>query len=224
MKKYFVIGSKHTFILGAVVCCCIVASLSFNVWRDAPGCAISLDKQNVFYIGVDNPISVVVRGVPLEQVSLSGEGLSITKGTGDFYTVRATTPGEGSIKVTGGGLNQTFKYRIKRIPDPALRLGGSRRSGSIGNGEFKAQGGIAAVLENFDFDARCDVVSYEITYLPKRNDPVTQLNTGARFGSAAIDLVNRAKPGDAYFFDEIKVRCPGDAAARNLGAMVFKIK
>jgi hypothetical protein len=202
----------------------IASAFAFNVWRDAPGCAISLDKQNVFYIGVDNPITVVARGVPLEQVNVSGENLTITKQSNDRYTVRGTMPGEGTITVSGGGLNQKFKYRVKRIPDPRPLLGARRGSGKIGNGEFKAQGGIAAVLENFDFDARCDVMEYEVTYLPKRSDPVTVLNSGARFSSASQDLVNRAVPGDTYFFDEIKVKCPGDAGARNLGALVFKIR
>lgn len=199
----------------------------FGFFYEKPACAIAVNKLNVFYIGVDNSATIVVRGVPKEQVDVRGIGLSITKNPGDNdeYTVRATTPGSASIMVSGGDMKpQEFQYRIKRIPDPVPRLGGSRRAGTIGNGEFKAQGGISAVLENFDFDARCDVTNYEVTYLAKNQDPVTVVNNGARFNGPANDLVSRAVPGDVYFFDNIGCRCPGDAAARNLGSLVFRIR
>ncbi|MEY3249648.1 MAG: hypothetical protein RL742_1691, partial [Bacteroidota bacterium] len=32
------------------------------------------------------------------------------------------------------------------------------------------------------------------------------------------------KPGDTYFFDDIKVKCPGDNIPRNLGGLSFKIR
>lgn len=68
------------------------------------------------------------------------------------------------------------------------------------------------------------MTGFEVTYLPKRQDPVVRQNSGVRFSSDVQDMVNKAKPGDAYFFDNIKCKCPGDAAARNLGGLAFKIK
>lgn len=103
-------------------------------------------------------------------------------------------------------------------------LGGRYTSRTMGNGEFKAPNGLSAVLENFDFDAGCEVVSYEVTYLAKREDPYTRYNAGARFSSDVRDMVARAKPGDVYFFDEVKVKCPGDVTPRNLGSLVFRIR
>ena len=34
----------------------------------------------------------------------------------------------------------------------------------------------------------------------------------------------RLKTGDRYLFENIKARCPGDAAARNIGDMSFKVQ
>lgn len=201
--------------------------LAFNFFYDPPACAIAVNKLNVFYVGVDNPVSIVVRGVPKEQVVVKGDGLNLSKNTkeGDDYTVTATTPGTGYITVSGGDMKPVkFQYRVKTIPDPMPRLGGKHRGGTMGNGEFKAQNGISAVMENFDFDAYCDVVYYEVTYLAKNQDPVTVSNNGSRFNDQVASYVNRAKPGDVYFFDEIKVNCPGDTGGRNLGSLVFKIK
>lgn len=187
--------------------------------------SVQLDKMNVFYIGVKNPITVSAAGVSSNDLRVTGNGVTLAKTGSSTYDVTATTPGEATIVLSGGGLpNTTFKYRVKRIPDPTPMLGAKHRSKAMPNGEFKAQGGIAGVLENFDFDARCDVMGFEVTYLPKRQDPISKQNGGAKWGSDVQDMINKAKPGDAYFFDDIKVRCPGDAQNRNVGGLAFKIR
>lgn len=189
--------------------------------------AVSLDKMNVFYIGVENPISVSAAGVSSNEVRVtgSGAGISVKPNGGGKYTITVSSPGEASLTVSGGGASQTFQYRVKRIPDPSPRLGGSpkNKGGRMGNGEFKAQGGIAALLENFDFDAKCDVVGFDVTYLPKRQDPITAQNSGARWSGQVQEYIHKAKPGDAYFFDDVKCKCPGDPAARNIGGFAYKI-
>ena len=209
------------FLAGLVV----TSFFAFKIWDKETGCAIALHKNNVFYIGLDNPISIIVRGVRADQVKIEAQGITLIKGADDAYTVRAFVPGEASITVSGGNMEpMRFRYRVKRIPDPMARLGAKHLSRSIGNGEFRAQTGIAAVLENFDFDARCDVVGYEATYMAKRQEPISVMNTGGRFNDNTRDLINQAKPGDVYFFNEIKCKCPGDDTSRNLGALVFRIK
>ena len=186
--------------------------------------AVSLDKMNVFYIGVDNPISVSAAGVSSNDVKVSPSGVTVNSQGGGKFIVRATTPGEATLTVSGGGASQTFKYRVKRIPDPTPLLGAKHRSKAMANGEFKAQGGIASVLENFDFEAKCDIVGFEVTYLPKRQDPITKNNGGARWGGDVQEMINKARPGDSYFFDDIKTKCPGDPVARNIGGLAFKIR
>lgn len=186
--------------------------------------AVSLDKMNVFYIGVDNPVSVSAAGTNSNDLKASGSGITLTKKGAGKYNVTANTPGPASITVSGGGLQPTkFDYKVKRIPDPVAEVGKSS-GGQMGNGEFKAQGGVAAMLKNFDFDARCDVVGFELTRQAKRQDPQPAPNKGARFGQAASNLVKMAAPGDVYYFDNVKVKCPGDPAARTINSMVFKIR
>jgi hypothetical protein len=53
------------------------STLAFKVFGDKPNCVVSLDKQKVLYIGVDNPLTMVVRGVPADQVVIKTEGLSL---------------------------------------------------------------------------------------------------------------------------------------------------
>jgi gliding motility-associated protein GldM len=190
-------------------------------------CSVQLDKMNVFYIGVDNPISVSAAGVSSNdlKVAASGAGIVLTKDGSSHYNVKVSSPGEAVITLSGGGLPPTkFTYKVKRIPDPVPMLGAQRFDSAIPNGTFKAQGGVAAVLENFDFDAKCDVAGYTVAYQKKRADVVEKTNTGARFGSDVGDMIRRAEPGDVYYFLDIRAKCPGDIAARKLGDMVFKIR
>jgi len=185
---------------------------------------VSADKMNVFYIGVDNPVSVSAAGISSNdlRVSISGAGGKISRKGGN-YNVTVGKPGEATIRVSGGNKPASKKFRVKRIPDPVARLSKSS-GGAMGNGEFKAQGGVGAFLDNFDFDAVCKIQGFNLVYVAKRQDPVEAINKGARYNDKSKRLVKRAKPGDIYYFDNVKARCPGDAAGRTINSMVFKIK
>ncbi len=186
---------------------------------------VSADKMNVMYIGVDNPISVSAAGVSSNDVKVSASGAGIQlSGSRGKYTAKVSQPGEAKITVSGGGLAPTpFTFRAKRIPDPTAKLG-KKADGSMGTGEFKAQGGVIAWLENFDFDARCDIQGFNLVRVPKRQDPVDNPNRGGKYDSKSKRMVMAAKPGDTYYFENVKARCPGDKAGRKINSMVFRIK
>jgi hypothetical protein len=94
----------------------------------------------------------------------------------------------------------------------------------ISIGEFKAHGSLVAVLQDFDFDAKCVIVSFTLTRVAKQEDPASIENTGGAFRSTTQTLVNQANHGDVYYFDDIKARCPGDVAGRKIASLVFTIK
>ena len=190
---------------------------------------VSASKMNVFYIGVDNPVEVSAAGVPSNQikVSMSGAGGGSIKPDGNgAYIVNVKKPtkkGEfANINVSAPGLSDSKQFRVKRIPDPVPKLSKSR-GGAMGSGEFKIQPGVFPVLENFDFDAKCDIVGFKLVRVPKRQDPQVSDNRGGRYTSESDGLVKKAKPTDKYFFENIKCRCPGDPAPRDIGTMVFNI-
>jgi gliding motility-associated protein GldM len=188
--------------------------------------AVSADKMNVFYIGVPNPISVAAAGVSSNslRVNASGGGASIS-GSGKTYTVTASSPGDCNITVSSPDMAApaTFKFRVKRIPDPVAKIGG-KLGGVMGNGEFKAQEGIIPLLENFDFDAKCQIQGFKMTRVPKRQDPIEVVNAGGRFADQVATLISQAKPGDAYYFNDVKARCPGDGAGREINSLSFTIR
>jgi gliding motility-associated protein GldM len=185
---------------------------------------ISAAKMNVFYLGVDNPVEVSAAGVPSAQIQVSMEGGTITKNGDGTYTVRVNPGPRAVVKVSAPGLNGSKEFRIKGIPDPVPMLGGKLRGGSIGNGTFKSHESLIPMLIGFDFDARCNIGGFKLVRVPKRQDPEPALNRGGRIEGAAAALKNKAVPGDKYVFQDIKCKCPGDQADRNLGQIVFDIE
>ncbi len=191
-------------------------------------CNVSADKMNVFYIGVDNPVSVTAAGISSNElkVNASGGGIKLKKNGNGKFVATVTTPGESKITVSGGGLKPTpYTFRVKRIPDPVPQLGRGPNAtgGGMKSGEFRAQLGLAAILKGFDFDAKCAIQGFELTKVAKRADPISTKNRGSKYDTKATNLVRSAKPGDRYFFDSIKAKCPGDRAGRKLSSIAFTI-
>jgi gliding motility-associated protein GldM len=187
---------------------------------------VSADKMNVFYIGVDNPVSVSAAGISSNElrVSIAGGGGTITPTGASRFNVRVETPTDDCrVNVSGGGMSDSKLFRVKRIPDPVARLG-NKEDGGMPNGEFKAQPGLIAWLDNFDFDAKCDIQGFKLVRVPKRQDPVEVLNAGGRYTPDSKRIVELAKPGDTYYFFDVRARCPGDKAARKINSLVFNIK
>lgn len=187
---------------------------------------ISATKMNVFYMGVENPVEVSAAGIPSAQVKVSMDNGNISKNSDGTYTVTVSGPPgrEATIRVNAPGVTYSKNYRIKRIPDPVPTLGPKERGGNIGNGTFKGLGGLVPTLEGFDFDARCNIGSFTLVRVAKRQDAEFGPNQGAKISGKASELQNKAVPGDKYIFQDIKCKCPGDAIERNLGQLVFDIR
>jgi hypothetical protein len=178
----------------------------------------------VFYIGVTNPIAVSAAGVSSNDLRVTGSNCNLTKKDNNNYDVTVSSPGEATITLSApGGFSVVKKFRVKPIPDPVAYTTSKKRGGFVGNGEMKAFNGLVALLENFDFDAKCSIQSYVLVRLHRGDDP-SQANVSGPTNTQAENLCRQAVGGDQYQFFQIRARCPGDAAARDLGSMSFFVK
>ena len=190
---------------------------------------VSAAKMNVLYKGVENPIEVSAAGISSNQINVSFDGPGTinrnSDGTYGLTLANSAKPGtQGTIIVSAAGNAPTRKaFRIKGIPDPIPRIGGIKEN-KVGNGEFKAQLGIAAILENFDFDAKCDIAGYTVTRVAKGEDLSEATNPGSRFAAEAARIISLAKPGNLYLFSNIRCKCPGDEVNRRLGDITISIQ
>ena len=202
----------------------------FEYMVGTTGASMQLDKMNVFYIGVANPVTVAAAGYSVEDVSLSIPGATVT-GEKGHYSITVDKPGnvevainaktkEGSIKKVGG-----MTVRVKRIPDPVAQLS-KISSGNMPASTFRVQVAPAAILDNFDFEARYTITHFTVMILPKGKDimgPFEVNNAaGARFSNNASlgKAMEMARPGDRVFIDEIKAVGP-DKTQRKLNSIVL---
>ncbi len=194
-----------------------------------PTAVVSADKMNVFYIGVDNPVSISAPGIAKEKLrpSISGDGASIT-GSNGKYTVRVSKAGKvmvtvngevskGSIKTLGG-----MEYRVKRVPDPVAKVGGVA-SGSLNSSALRAQSGVLAVLEGFDFDLKFNVKSYTAYILRARQDPIRVASNTPAFTPELKSAMSALNPKDKVIFDDIIAAGP-DGTNRRLNSVVITIQ
>src|SRR5690606_19336481 len=143
-------------------------------------------------------------------VSIPGASLNPTgKGKWD---VAVTNPGKITAcinaKTAGGGKPvSSMETRVRTIPEPVAKIGG-KTGGVLGAAIFRAQTGIPAVLENFDFDTRFTVTSFDVSWLPKRGEYQGPFSVqGAYFkGNPQVNQYQTtlAKPGDKVFIENIR--------------------
>jgi gliding motility-associated protein GldM len=182
------------------------------------GAAVMLDKMNVFYIGVDNPVTIgSPTGWDKTSVSMSGGTIS---GTGSKRTVRVSTIGNASITVSPQGRPSTFPFRVKRIPDPVFKVGpGGTRMPTV---TFKNQQFCRAELENFDFDVTYKVVSATVYFSGAGFPNVTQANISSNNLSGLSANMQRCQPGSAVTFDNVKVQGPdGTRNIQGVGVILY---
>lgn len=179
-------------------------------------------RMNVLYIGVDNPIEIALSDYPVEAIQVKVNDGTIT-GSNGKYNWTVFRPGAAAITVFANGKELAkYNYRIKRIPDPVARLG-NHDSGTISIGEFKAQEAVVMFMENFDYDASCDVTGFTILFVRKNSDIFDVVNVGSRFNEKALKYINDVQSGDVIYIENIRCRCPGDHASRKINSLVFKI-
>ncbi len=197
--------------------------------------SISLDKMNVFYIGVDNPITFSASGIPAGSLTYTSEGCTLTKAEGiNKFNVTTTAAPGSKAKITlsgklGDGSSKafgTYEYRVKRIPDPYPLVANSK-GGPVCANALKAQVAVFAKLDGFDFDAKFEVLSFELFYQPKRGDAKeakanNMYLSGPNAKQDVIDIMQALKPGDRLFIENIKARGP-DKTTRSIGAINFII-
>ena len=96
-----------------------------------------------------------------------------------------------------------------KLPDPVARVGGIS-SGDIPRTTLRAQQLVSATLENFYFDMRFIVTSFEMS-VPGQGGMTTVLASNSyRFTDEQKRLLNSLNSGDKVLIESIKARIEGN--------------
>ena len=194
----------------------------------APSAAVFLEKMNVFYIGVDNPITISAAGVAPSNLSPSLTGGTMrANGKAGSYIVNVTAGTEATLNI-GAKLNGSnksmgsFKFRIKRVPDPVAYVGSLKADGSMTKSELMGQAGVFAKMENFDFDLKFSVVSFVLS-ISINGVFVEKKSMGPGITPEMKTMMGGAKPGNRVFFEQVTVKGP-DGTLRKIPGVNIKVK
>jgi len=175
--------------------------------------AVELERVNVLYIGVENPLSVVSDTVPDSCIVLRpSDGIlkKVAPGKYTWFLQTDSTTVQLALTDSCSGTEIGVRtYRVKMQYEVRAVLG-SKYGGVMGRGEFCAQAGIAVLLDGFDFDMRCTVKGYDVAiYKHSYGDALKLHNNGARFNASVQEKINSVTPGDRVHFYHIAYQCPG---------------
>ncbi|MCB9170957.1 MAG: gliding motility protein GldM [Flavobacteriales bacterium] len=192
-----------------------------------PNLVVSPTKMNVFYRGVDNPVSISVSGYSDKDIQPSMSNGSLAK-TGEGWVVRpgkdlkavvsaTVTNPDGSKKTMQG-----MEFRVKNVPNPVPYFAGkSVGDETIRKAELTAAQGVIAKMVDFEFDLKFDVVEYKLTMIVS-GTPIEKLTKGPALSSDMKAMIDKAKPGQKVYIEGIKARGP-DNTVRSLGSLAFKV-
>lgn len=186
---------------------------SFEVGQRAA--TVSATKMNVFYKGVDNPVSISVPGVPTSQIrpsinvgTLKSEGRGIYTVTipGDInqdavITVNAVVDGEETFF-------ESFDYRVKRIPDPIPSIGGAYTSGRVPRNFLITNSLIAKSPEGFDFDYNFMVTSFDMWFRGEDGYDRQLSSNSYDFTEDMLTQFDRLPVNSRVTFENITVKAP----------------
>ncbi len=196
-----------------------------------PALVVSPTKMNVLYIGVENPVSISVPGVPTENLSpsLSGGTLRPGKEKGEFIAeVKGGSEAIVSVsakfmvdgKATTKNMGQ-FKFRVKRVPDPVAYIA-NKKDGLVSANELIAAGAVIPKMENFDFDLQFKITSFDLS-MNMQGDFITKSTNGNRLSAEMATMLKSAKKGTKIYIEEVKAVGP-DGVPRKLAPLNLKLQ
>ncbi|HVF96227.1 MAG TPA: gliding motility protein GldM [Flavisolibacter sp.] len=188
--------------------------------------SIALDKMNVLYIGVDNPVTIAASGGGDDkvQVSITGGGGSVTKvGTGKYNVRVGSVTDDCRITVNvDGKVAGASQFRVRTVPTPQAYVGGQASGASVAANILANQEGIAAGIKDFPFELKYTIAEYQVIGLNDEGDIIKASGNSAAFTAQARKIMQIAKPGDVIQINNLFCIGP-DGVRRKLPALVYNI-
>ncbi len=190
-----------------------------------PSATVSADKMNVFYIGLENPVSVSATGIADAKATCSGCASFSPNSTGGYNAkVSASSGKEVTVSVTSEGKNiSSSKFRVLKVPDPEIKVGNYKSGSSIATASLQAQGVLRADLSNFPYDAPFKVVGYDLAMMRSGKGAFTAKSNSGAITSEMKNAFGKAGAGWIVIFRNIKVQGPG-GDTRDVGSVTYITK
>jgi gliding motility-associated protein GldM len=194
-----------------------------------PSGTVSADMMNVFYVGVDNPVTAQAAGIAPADVTITPSGCGVTstsKGAGK-YNLRFTSPGECSITVMGKNKDGSkpqgpaLKFKVKPLPKPELKIAGKFSPLDLPKASLFSVGALVAGASGFDFAANYVTQSWSV-YGKVKGKVVSADGNGPNLSAEATNIFKNCDAGSKILIDA-RVKGPdGNINSASCGIKVNK--
>lgn len=197
-----------------------------------PTATVSATMMNVFYAGINNPISISVPGVAQNAVSATMTNGSLTR-SGDHWNAHPTRVGaECVITVTATleGRSQTVStstFRVRKLPDPTAYIAYKDSKGNEnhykGSKPFAkslllAANGLDAAIDDDLLNVHYSVVDFETIVFDSMGNAMPEKSAGSRFSERQKTSFRRLSRGKRFYITRIRAKGP-DGIVRDLSPM-----
>ncbi|HET9571264.1 MAG TPA: gliding motility protein GldM [Bacteroidales bacterium] len=194
-----------------------------------PSLTVSATNMNVLYIGVDNPLSISVAGIPKENIfpSISCGSLKVDKKTGGWAAVVPSGYKEAVVTIsikTDKGMKKmgSETFRVKKLPDPSPTISGKKEGFESKDNLIEAGKIVPMMPADFEFNYSFQVQSFRLTLQRGFNT----YNFDAKNGNLTdemIDQIRKSNRGQVLLFEDIVINGPNNDK-RNLPPFFITVR
>ncbi|MBP5259589.1 MAG: gliding motility protein GldM [Paludibacteraceae bacterium] len=187
-----------------------------------PTAIISADMMNVFYAGIDNPVSISVPGVAAANINATSTNGTLVK-TSKGWSIKPIKVGQpcnisvsakmddGKVQAIGGK-----PFRVKALPPPMAYIeyqqDGVPSKYKGGKGFSKAYlvaaKGIKAELDDADLDVKYQVLSFDLNYNDSMGNTLVKTSKSTNFTDDQRNIMRGMAKGKRFFISQIRAKGP----------------
>lgn len=193
-----------------------------------PVATVSATMMNVFYAGIDNPVSISVPGIGDGTVNATMTNGTLTK-SGNGWIARPAQVGVDcvvsvSVEIDGVRTNvgsSTFKARKLPDPTPYIPLGQDIRykgGKPIAKSTLLNVNKLHAAIDDGLLDIEFQVISFETISLGSMGEAIPEISAGSAFSERQKNSFKRMQRGKRFFISRIKAKGP-DGVTRDISPM-----
>lgn len=194
-----------------------------------PSLTVAPLKMNVFYIGVDNPVSISAAGLSKDQINPSINMGKLKKDGTDWIVRIDDKPQSGQMSIISATSQidgetislGTSEFRVKRVPSPTAQVAGMT-DGAVDKNVLLAAGAIIPDMGDFEFDLYFVVNSYVFATV-MNGDWVQKNIKGNIFTDEVKNIIRNGKRKQKFFFEKIQAQGP-DGTIRSLNPIALELK
>jgi hypothetical protein len=186
--------------------------------------SVSNERENIVTVGIDNPISVAVEGLPAASLIIKTDNGDI-QGENGRYVFRPVRVGPTAImifKKTNGKLKKIGEkyFRAKLLNDPVFRIGSGKSE--MTKKELVVQDNVRAT--NSDLDIIYTIDSFRVCIFSRDTCKYSiSQNFGNRLSEELKSRFQLIKNGDVIVFKDIYITQP-DKSSTMIEPLIITIK